>query len=568
MVLSACDDPQGPLPPQTAPPSRSSDNADRARDAERFAPQVWLADGDEYGPGKAQLFIEHAELRWAHDQGCGDEAVADPVDSRTLATGGYTHQGKGGPPGCEHGGRTYRSNENTRPRGPAELGAEGFYLTLTGDEDLRAGTGTLAPTYWQYYKGAYIYWFFYPYNDAPSIPVGPAAVNAFDHEGDWERIAVRTDGEGARVGVTLWGHGNSCFLRGDQLEWVDDHPVVYSAKGTHASYADDGIHRYGVDRTSAGTRWETWQQVRPIADEPWYGYGGAWGSVGAPGPSTNHRTGPAGPQPDREPTNTWTEHHCTEPDQLPAGMQGEWRSPEPAEQPDSDKTYHVQMSLTGGATGTEVGTVSYPGLECSGTLELLEVTGNTVTVQETITNDPQVTCTPRGTISLSLSDDVLDMSYTTAEDDEATMTARLVRQPGTPTSGVPADRYRHDAYGETYYFFTSADISADRGYSCGVTDEEALCQGTTEPVPPPPDSCSRPGGPGWGHGMFVAATGKVDFVCAGGLVYGPDDRDVLQPGESFTALGFTCAAKETGVHCVHDASGHGFFIAPDTNERF
>lgn len=570
MALCACNDPTGPLPPpQTAPPSRSGDNADRARDAERFAPRVWLADGDRYGPGKAQLIIAHAELRWAHDKGCGDDTIADPVDARMLATGGYTHQGKGGPPGCEHGGRTYRSNENTRPRGPAELGAEGFYLKV--DEDFRAGTGTLAPTYWQYYNGAYIYWFFYPYNDAPSIPVGPAlAVDMFDHEGDWERIAVRTDGEGSRIGVTLWGHGKSCYLRGDQLEWADDHPVVYSAKGTHASYADKGMHRKGVDRTSAGTPWETWQQVRPIADEPWYGYWGAWGSVGVPGPQAKHRTGPAGPHPEREPTDTWTEHHCTEPDQLPVAMRGEWHSPEPADQPGSDKTYHVRMSLTGGATETDVGTVSYPGLGCSGTLELLEVKGDTITAQETITDDPQVTCAPRGTVTLTVRGDTLDMSYTTAEDDEATMTARLVRHSGSPASTVPAARYRHEMPGgREYYFFTSADS----GYTCGITDEEVVCQGNTEPVPPAPDTCRREGGPSWGHGMFVAATGKVDFVCAGGVMYGPadrgpDERDVLQPGQAVTALGFTCAAEKTSIRCEHEASGHGFSIAPDTNERF
>lgn len=73
--------------------------------------------------------------------------------------------------------------------------------------------------------------------------------------------------------------------------------------------------------------------------------------------------------------------------------------------------------------------------------------------------------------------------------------------------------------------------------------------------------------------MFVDTSGKVDFVCAGGLMYGPtdrvpDDRDVLQPGTSFTALSYTCGAEQTGNRCKQGASGHGFFITPDTNERF
>jgi endonuclease/exonuclease/phosphatase family metal-dependent hydrolase len=139
-----------------------------------------------------------------------------------------------------------------------------------------------------------------------------------------------------------------------------------------------------------------------------------------------------------------------------------------------------------------------------------------------------------------------------------------------PSTGASADRYRQELPGGgTYYFFTSAD----GGYNCGVADDQAVCQGQTTPVPPPPASCRHEGGPTWGHGMFVATTGEVDFVCAGGLMYGPadrspDDRDILQPGQSFTALGFTCAAEKTGIRCEHNTSSHGFFIAPDSNKQF
>ncbi|HEY7595226.1 MAG TPA: Vps62-related protein [Actinophytocola sp.] len=442
LALTACEDPQPTRPPQTAPrtgsPAETADTAeptgapaDRASEAERFAPQVWLADLDSYGPMAADEFVDSAELRWAHDNGCGDDRVAADVDQEMLAAGKYLHQGKGGPPGCAHGGRNYASNENTRPRSSAELGAEGFYLK--GPDEQRHGTGTSAPVYWQYYDGAYVYWFFYPYNDAPSIPVGvpPApitAVDAFDHEGDWERIAVRTDDDGQAVGVTLWGHGNSCYVRDDQLDWADGHPVVFSARGTHASYPDSGVHRYGIDIATEGTRWETWHAVRPVADEPWYGYGGGWGSVGSPGPDATHRTGPAGPQPDRLPTDAWTEHHCSEADQLPSAMRGEWKSPQPADQPTSEKTYYVRLTLTGGAVDTDVATVAYPGLDCGGKLTLLEVEPNKAKLRETITDDPgEVSCTPTGTVDLTLDGDVLNMTYT-RDDGDQSMTARLTRQ--------------------------------------------------------------------------------------------------------------------------------------------
>jgi GDSL-like lipase/acylhydrolase family protein len=134
---------------------------------------------------------------------------------------------------------------------------------------------------------------------------------------------------------------------------------------------------------------------------------------------------------------------------------------------------------------------------------------------------------------------------------------------GTRTSQpVSAEHYRQDSF----YFFTSADGR----YMCGIAADQALCQGETHPVPPRPASCRE----GWGNGMLVDPNGKTDFLCAGGLVYGPidrnpDDRDVLPPGRSIKAFGFTCAAEEdNAIRCTHNGSGHGFAIAGTSNERF
>jgi len=128
-------------------------------------------------------------------------------------------------------------------------------------------------------------------------------------------------------------------------------------------------------------------------------------------------------------------------------------------------------------------------------------------------------------------------------------------------SPVPAEQYNQGSF----YFFTSPD----GGYQCGIASDGALCQGDTQPVPPKPDDCHV----GWGYGMSVDETGKVGFLCAGGLIYGPsgrnpDDRDKLPSGKSITTLGFTCSADDTGIRCAHDASGHGFAIAPTTNDQF
>jgi lysophospholipase L1-like esterase len=124
---------------------------------------------------------------------------------------------------------------------------------------------------------------------------------------------------------------------------------------------------------------------------------------------------------------------------------------------------------------------------------------------------------------------------------------------------VPPAQYFHDFF----YFFTH------NGYLCGIAEEHAVCQGETSPVPPQPADCRE----GWGYGMGVEKSGAVDFLCAGGLMYGPpdrnpDDRDALPDGRSLSAYGFTCSVSGPEVRCVHDATGHGFAIAPTTNDRF
>ena len=80
------------------------------------------------------------------------------------------------------------------------------------------------------------------------------------------------------------------------------HPIVYSAKGSHASYATGGDHKFKVDvphffdqtitdKTGKGVAWKSWEHLRDVKKQAWYGYGGAWGEVG----NVENTTGPQGP---------------------------------------------------------------------------------------------------------------------------------------------------------------------------------------------------------------------------------------------------------------------------------
>jgi hypothetical protein len=118
------------------------------------------------------------------------------------------------------------------------------------------------------------------------------------HEGDWERITVyldQSDPEDAPpAAVAYYRHSTNTFRKwGSVVKEAGTHPVVYSAIGSHASLpsADFGFIDVG---DADGPRWRTWEPadaLASIAEQPWYGFGGAWGRVGR----VRDSTGPLGP---------------------------------------------------------------------------------------------------------------------------------------------------------------------------------------------------------------------------------------------------------------------------------
>jgi hypothetical protein len=76
------------------------------------------------------------------------------------------------------------------------------------------------------------YWFFYAYNERPPF---------FDHDADWEHVTVRVTPGGQPRGVYFAQHWNchpGVFRPWQSLRKDGDHPIVLSARGTHASYPD------------------------------------------------------------------------------------------------------------------------------------------------------------------------------------------------------------------------------------------------------------------------------------------------------------------------------------------
>jgi hypothetical protein len=143
------------------------------------------------------------------------------------------------------------------------------------------------------------YWFFY----GCSLFLGSIA-----HQGDWEHASLVIR-DGAVVSGLFAVHEGKYFVEAEDLHWRDGRLQIYSAKGRHGTWWKEGDHMVGLtflqdqdtianlpeavlqDETAAGTAWDLRLDLRPLAEQPWRRFGGAWGRVG----DAPHSTGPLGP---------------------------------------------------------------------------------------------------------------------------------------------------------------------------------------------------------------------------------------------------------------------------------
>lgn len=296
-----------------------------------FAPLVSLHSSEPVAPMSVDLFLHGSRLFWAFGPGCRADSkqIAPHLTTRaqwgSLGSGGFTQSARCG------AGDVYTTSDYTRPYGDRRTfidrsdltGREGFYLDL--DNPLRTSklqTATAgghrvlkpSPVYFEDHAETgddnlpnvrITYWFFYPFSRTEGIPnwISPG------HEGDWERISVLI----RRTGVDLWQplsvkfhrHAASAkVLWKDVLKARDDtgvmtHPRAFVAKGSHGTYGRPGWFSLpvGHDEAKACLRcpwWFTWKPPGMLVDatqEPWYGFGGAWGYAG----TTPDSSGPLGP---------------------------------------------------------------------------------------------------------------------------------------------------------------------------------------------------------------------------------------------------------------------------------
>lgn len=194
--------------------------------AERYAPILRLDSDEVLLPINRDLYVKSTGL-WknTHRPGKNNRVrLSDGNEFSTLPTSG---------PPCPQ--RLARCHYYLQLQGRKPTAGVGPFLALQ-ENIFRHGGHPVVYWHWSDADNALEYWFFYDFNYFTNW-----------HASDWEQITLALD-PATQKPVRL---GYSSHEGGQGTEWailipgfgqIDDHPVVFVARGSHANYFDNGSH--------------------------------------------------------------------------------------------------------------------------------------------------------------------------------------------------------------------------------------------------------------------------------------------------------------------------------------
>jgi hypothetical protein len=128
--------------------------------------------------------------------------------------------------------------------------------------------------------GAWLqYWLYYPEQDQDR-----GIVRTGRHQGDWELVQVRVDAAARPRDVVYAQHRGGERCSWAKVERRDGHPVVYVARGSHASYLRAGTRdRMWPDPNDEADGRGRITRPRPVrvnaGSPPWMTWPGRWGGA-------------------------------------------------------------------------------------------------------------------------------------------------------------------------------------------------------------------------------------------------------------------------------------------------
>lgn len=237
----------------------------------KFIPYLWVHPQESYYPYEIETYINKSEL-W-----CNDTLVRD---NPTLTTENLVDI-------SEKYGVTAHQIRQRCYLHPTLDTRQGFQTNLT-----QAPVYAYYRNYHDFFEIQYL--FFYGYNGAYNILhfFNYLDVNYGEHDGDIEHVTLRfskSDGmlrnqtSSVLTGIYYGAHTTveGIWVKPDQIEWQDEHPVSYVALDGHGNYPHAGIYPrifgFASDYCDRGQLWKP-SKVVIINDNPdsWHRYQGRY----------------------------------------------------------------------------------------------------------------------------------------------------------------------------------------------------------------------------------------------------------------------------------------------------
>ncbi len=254
----------------------------------KYAPLLKLHPEETARPASVDWYLDRVEVQFLHDAYCSSCVILPQGSVTQGELASLTHEATGN--NCNHDPAALLSSDHPEAKNH-------FYLRPM-DESVHAGSDS---TDWRAYahvkSSDYLpggfeiqYWLFYAYDDN---------VLFVNHESDWEHIVVVLDSDTNPYFVSFAQHDGSVPYAPEEILLDGTHPVVYVARGSHASYPFPGTFYGGTDKAAeGGQEWRTWsnllnvgEHLAPLNGQTFIRYAGRWGVFG----STEKTSGKVGP---------------------------------------------------------------------------------------------------------------------------------------------------------------------------------------------------------------------------------------------------------------------------------
>lgn len=260
---------------------------DDTRLAQAFAPALALAPDDQ-APRPVELLLDRAQIVYRD----GDHVAAESrVDAARLAAlRGQPEAYLKLPPAVDDRQAQRRLYEEA----VAADRAGRYAVTAYARVHCAATTAGLGD------RTVIQYWLFYLYNDHLNV-----------HEGDWELVQIVLDGARRPLYAAYAQHNSYTWRSWDEVlidtrdtdgdGVAEEHPRVYVARGSHASYFQYAPQGYGGDQVADAHEFVI-PTVKMLPDpqdeEPafaWLRFPGHWGDIPPSSACRNCDPGPVGP---------------------------------------------------------------------------------------------------------------------------------------------------------------------------------------------------------------------------------------------------------------------------------